>query len=132
MSRPIPVRPSAKPGACSLVLCRQRIDEFVEIAGHDAIDLVERQVDAVIGDAALREIVGADALAAIAGADLGFAVGSARGVQAGALAFRRCGERRIFIAFALFLCWLRSSCMATTVPVGIWVMRTAESVLLTC
>jgi hypothetical protein len=34
------------------------------------VELVERQVDAVIGDAALREIIGADALGAVAGADL--------------------------------------------------------------
>ena len=30
-----------------------------------------------------------------------------------------------------FFCWLRSFCMATTMPVGRWVMRTAESVLFT-
>ncbi len=33
---------------------------------------------------------------------------------------------------ARFLCWLFSSCIATTMPVGRWVMRTALSVLLTC
>src|SRR5258706_151432 len=41
-------------------------------------------------------------------------------------------ERSSFIARARFLCWLRSSWQATTVPVGTWVMRTADSVLLTC
>src|SRR2546421_6999038 len=30
-----------------------------------------------------------------------------------------------------FLCWLRSFCIDTTMPVGRWVMRMAESVLLT-
>src|SRR5690606_36223633 len=50
-----------------LVLVHQRIDDFIEFALHNLFELVERQVDAVIGDAALREIVGADALGAIAG-----------------------------------------------------------------
>ena len=54
------------------VLARQRIDEFVEVAGDDLGQAVQGQVDAVVGDAALRKIVGADALAAVAGADLKF------------------------------------------------------------
>ena len=35
-------------------------------------------------------------------------------------------------AVARFLCCERSCWQATTMPVGIWVMRTAESVVLTC
>ncbi len=35
-------------------------------------------------------------------------------------------------ARARFLCWLRSSWHSTTIPLGRWVMRIAESVLLTC
>jgi hypothetical protein len=35
------------------------------------------------------------------------------------------------IAFSLFLSWLRSSWQETTSPVGMCVMRTAESVVLT-
>src|SRR6185312_4021916 len=42
----------------------------------------ERQVDAVVSDAALREIIGADALAAVAGADLLLAIGGPRGIDA--------------------------------------------------
>ena len=34
-------------------------------------------------------------------------------------------------ALARFWIWLFSSCMATTMPVGRWVIRTAESVVLT-
>ena len=50
-----------------LVLRHQRIDDLAQlVAGDDARQIVERQVDAVIGDAALRIIVGADALAAVA------------------------------------------------------------------
>src|SRR5438105_2146255 len=56
-----------------LVIGDQRVDDFVEFAHHHPVELVERQVDTMVGDAALREIVGADALRAVAGADLGFA-----------------------------------------------------------
>src|SRR5262245_5636906 len=48
-----------------LVIGDQRVDDLVELAQHHAIELVERQVDAVIGDAPLREIVGADALGTV-------------------------------------------------------------------
>ena len=40
-------------------------------------------------------------------------------------------ERSTDIALALFLCWLFSSWISTTSPVGRWVMRTAESVVFT-
>ena len=40
-------------------------------------------------------------------------------------------ERSTDIALALFLCWLFSSWISTTSPVGRWVIRTAESVVLT-
>src|SRR4029079_2764181 len=53
-----------------LVFARQRVDQFVEVALEDFREAIKRQVDAVIGDAALRIVVRADALAAIAGADL--------------------------------------------------------------
>ncbi|MNH38883.1 hypothetical protein D3C79_999780 [compost metagenome] len=36
------------------------------------------------------------------------------------------------IALALFLCCERSSWHSTTMPVGKWVIRIAESVVLTC
>lgn len=45
-------------------------DEFGEVALDDLGEVVEGEVDAVIGDAILREVVGADALAAVAGTDL--------------------------------------------------------------
>src|SRR6202041_2020243 len=43
---------------------------------------VEREVDAMIGDAALRKIIGADAFRAVAGADLLATIGRARRVDA--------------------------------------------------
>ncbi len=42
---------------------------MVEPALEDLVELVERQVDAVIRDAPLRVVVGADALRAVARAD---------------------------------------------------------------
>ena len=75
-----------------LVLGGQRVDELVQLAHHDPVDLVQRQIDAVVGHAALREIVGADALAAVAGADLGLAVGRARGMQRRRAAVRTAGR----------------------------------------
>src|SRR5437764_1172652 len=52
-----------------LLLGGERVDEVVELAVHDAVDLVQGEIDAVVGDAALREVVGADALGAVARAD---------------------------------------------------------------
>ena len=102
------------------------IDQFVErFAGNDLRQLVERQVDAVVGDAALREIVGADAFRAVAGADLAAPVGGALGVAPLLLGVVE-RARSIAIALARLRCCERSSCMTTTMPVGIWVMRIAE------
>ena len=65
-----------------LMLGGQRIDQFAQgFAGHHLRQLIKRQVDAVIGDAVLREIVGADALAAVAGADLLAAIRRPRSVD---------------------------------------------------
>src|SRR5688500_9418790 len=44
-----------------LMIGDQRRDDLVELAKHHPVELVERQVDPVIRDAALRKIVGADA-----------------------------------------------------------------------
>src|SRR5262249_6797761 len=52
-----------------LVEVFQDLDQLTEVAGDDAVELVQGEVDAVVGDAVLREVVGADALAAVAGAD---------------------------------------------------------------
>jgi hypothetical protein len=43
----------------------ERRGQVLQIAVHDLFDLEERKVDAVVGDAALREVVGADALGAV-------------------------------------------------------------------
>ena len=61
----------------------QRVDQLAERLACDHLrQLIEREVDAVIGDAALRKIIGADALGAVAGADLLAAFHRARRIDA--------------------------------------------------
>src|SRR5205823_13822105 len=43
--------------------------QLAHVAGDDIIELVEREIDAVIGEAILGKVVGADAIAAVAAAD---------------------------------------------------------------
>ena len=43
----------------------ERVDHLVEIAVENILELIERQTDAMIGESALRIIIGADALAAV-------------------------------------------------------------------
>ena len=62
------------------VVVDQGVGHRLQIAGDDLIELVQRQADAVIGHAVLREVVGADPLAAIAGADQALALGRPLGV----------------------------------------------------
>src|SRR6184192_3064073 len=57
-----------------LKLLRERVDDLVEVAVHYGVDLVERQIDPVIGHAALRKVVRANALAPIARPDQALAV----------------------------------------------------------
>src|SRR5882757_1050669 len=52
-----------------LVLRGQGASQLVQIAVQDLLDLVQGQVDPVVGDPALREVVGADASRAIAASD---------------------------------------------------------------
>src|SRR3984885_14646511 len=53
-----------------LVLLVQGRDQLVEVAVHDIIELVQCQVDAVVGDAALGKIIGANAFGPVPGSDL--------------------------------------------------------------
>ena len=53
----------------------QGVGDFFQVAVHHKIQLVQGEVDAVVGHAALGVVVGADAFAAVAAADKGFAFG---------------------------------------------------------
>src|SRR5215831_11780054 len=48
-----------------LVMSGKRVDDLIQFAVHDEIQLVQGQADAMIGDAILRKVVGADLFAAI-------------------------------------------------------------------
>ena len=61
--------------AAGLIGQRERIDDLVQIAVEHLIKLIERQADAVIGHAVLREVVGAYLFAAVTAADLALAAG---------------------------------------------------------
>ena len=121
-----------RPEQVGLILVRERPDHVVEIAVDDVLDLVEREIDAVIREPALREVVGADALGAIARADEAAAL-------LGRLACDASSPRRRAAAPTAATSRARGSCAASARPgtrrrcrVGRCVMRIAESVLLTC
>src|SRR3977135_895827 len=63
-----------------VVVGEPRLRQLGKIAGHDVVDLVESETDAVIGDPSLRKIVSADALGTVARADQGFARGGFPGL----------------------------------------------------
>ena len=58
------------------VMGAEPLEEFVQIAVQRGFHLkaMDGKADAMVGDAGLREIVGADAFAAVAGAHLGLAL----------------------------------------------------------
>ena len=47
----------------------QRLDHVVEVAGHDVAEFVERELDAVVGQAAIGVVVCANFFGAVTGAD---------------------------------------------------------------
>ena len=100
-----------------LVLLIRAPDQLLDLAVHDVVELVQRQIDAVVGDPALREIIGADAFGAVARADLELA-----GLRLLARCFSRSvASSRAFssdMARERFLCCERSSWHSTTMPGG--------------
>src|SRR5687767_405838 len=53
----------------SLIVCGECLDEFVDVAFHHQIQLMNGETDAVIGDAVFLEVVSANLFRAIAGAN---------------------------------------------------------------
>src|SRR5207302_5822375 len=70
----------------TLLLGLERGGEVVQLAGEDGGQVAAREPDAVVGDAVLREVVGADLLGPLAGADLRAALGGELGLLRGELA----------------------------------------------
>src|ERR1700722_6900686 len=69
--------------ATALLIRLQGCGDLPQLAFEDLVEVVDGQLDAVVGDAALAVVVGADLLGAIARADLGGAVGSQLGLLFG-------------------------------------------------
>src|SRR5436190_592713 len=63
-----------------LTMRAKRGDDLLDVAFDDAIELVDRELDAVIADAVLRIVVRADLLAPLARSDHSAALGGDRGV----------------------------------------------------
>jgi hypothetical protein len=96
----------------------QGVDDLVELALQHAIELVQRESDPVVLSARPPPFTWS------------------RRWRESSSARRSCSsfnsrDRSTVSALARFWIWLFSSCMATTRPVGRWVMRTAESVVFT-
>ena len=96
-----------------LVLGDQRVDDLVErgFTLEHIGELMRGEADAVIGDAALREIIGADALGAVAGADLALARPGALGIELAPLEARRAARAAPSSPWPC-------SCAATSRPAG--------------
>gem|GEM_PF-6636923 len=57
----------------SLVFVDQGLDDGVQVSLHETFQLVQGEVDTVIGDAPLGKVIGANAFRAVAAAHQGFA-----------------------------------------------------------
>ena len=118
-----------EPAASSSAVCAvdQRVDDGVEVAVDDLVEVVRLVADAVVGDPVLREVVGAHPLAAVHRAHLAAPLVAAV-ASASSRAAASSRERSTRSADSRFCSWLFSFCELTTMPLGRWVIRTAESV----
>src|SRR5439155_24825748 len=74
---------------CFDVVAHERFENGIEIAFDKCREVVERDVNAMIGDAVLRKIVGADFLAALAGANLSASLGCVTSIFLGNFSFEQ-------------------------------------------
>ena len=94
----------------------QRGHELVEVALDDPIELGEREPDAVIGHAVLREVVGADLLRCARRSTPCCGASAASCASCFSRSMSRSRLLRTFSAFALFLSCERSSWHLTMMP----------------
>src|SRR4051794_5706771 len=66
--------------AAALLRVLERVRQLVRLAGQHLVEVVDAEVDAVVGHAPLRIVVGADLLRAVARPDLRLALGAERGL----------------------------------------------------
>ena len=53
-----------------LVCCDQAVNDFIQISVHNAVQLMKRKLDSVIGHTSLWEVVSTDLLRTVSGTDL--------------------------------------------------------------
>ena len=109
----------------------QRVDHGVQVAVDDLVEVVGLVADPVVGDPVLREVVGADPLASGRPCATWLRRSAAASASASSWAAASSRARRMRSACSLFCSWLFSFWQDTTMPVGRWVIRTAESVVFT-
>ena len=95
------------------------------------VEVVGLEADPVVGDPVLRVVVGADPLRAVDRTHLAPARRRGRAGRPSSSAAAISRARSIRMACSRFCSWERSFWHDTTMPVGRWVIRTAESVVLT-
>ncbi len=117
--------------ASGLVGVDRGLNHGAKRAFEHLVKVVRLVARAVIRDAVLGVVVGADALGAVNGAHLRLAHVARLGVGRLASARRASARAGCGSADSLFWSWLFSFWQLTTMPVGMCVRRTAESVVLT-
>ena len=106
------------------------LNKLIQIAVQHFLGIANFHVGTQVLDARLVEHIGANL---VAPADIGFGVFELVLLAcACAVRLRTCAISACDMASARFLCCERSFWHCTTMPVGMCVMRTAESVLLMC
>ena len=55
---------------CCLVCCDQAVNDFIQISVHNAVQLMKRKLDSVIGHTSLWEVVSTDLLRTVSCTDL--------------------------------------------------------------
>src|SRR5262245_60046964 len=78
-----------------LMVGDQAVDERRELAVDDTIEIVQRQVDAMVGHAPLWEVVGADALGAVTRTDHAAPALRFGGLLLGLRAFEQAGAQNL-------------------------------------
>ena len=104
------------------------VDDLLDIPVHDLVQLVERQIDAVVCHTPLREIVGADLLGAVSGSDLAAALRGLRVLlllQLQVIEFRAQKRKCLFLILKLRLLGLAVDDDAGGI-MGPWYSRTAR------
>ena len=108
------------------------VDHALDLAVHEGGHVVHGEADAMVRDAALREVVGADLLASGPRSRSAPCAGRSARRSPRPASSGRAFARRTSIALSLFCAWERSSWQVLTRPVGLWMIRIAVSFFCMC